>query len=116
MHERHVSDPERDAKGPAEAVGLPPAETAAAALRGRLDAAGVLRLQRAIGNAAVGRLLARQPSGMPELLDPTKEWDQMMAEMAAVGEDTRKRMIDTLTGKDRILFMSRLRALTPTER
>jgi hypothetical protein len=116
VHERHVSDPERDEKSRAEAVGLPPAETAAAALRGRLDAAAVLRLQRAIGNAAVGRLLARQPSGLPELLDPTKEWDQMMAEMAAIGEDTRKRMIDTLTGKDRILFTSRLRALTPTER
>ena len=40
----------------------------------------------------------------------------MMAEMAAIGAETGKRMIDTLTGKDRILFTSRLRDLTTTER
>ena len=117
MHERQVSEPGPEQEKPsATTVELPPAEAAAAALGGRLDAAGVLRLQRAVGNAAVGRILARQPTGMPELLDPAKDWDQMMAEMAAIGEETSKKMIDTLTGKDRILFTSRLRALTPTER
>ena len=112
MHERQV---DREQEKPSETtVELPPAEAAAAALRGRLDPAGVLRLQRAVGNAAVGRILARAPT--PALLDPDKEWDQMMAEMAAIGAETGKRMIDTLTGKDRILFTSRLRDLTTTER
>jgi len=120
MRERQVTEPGREQERPAEAAGLPPAESAVdAARRGQLDAAAVLRLQRAIGNAAVGRILARQPGpggGLPELLDPTKDWDQMMAEMAAIGEETGKRMIDTLTGKDSVLFTSRLRALNPTER
>jgi hypothetical protein len=113
MRERQPSEPGPEPEKPSAA--LPPVE-AATALRGPLDPAAVLRLQRAVGNAAVGRILSRSPSGLPELLDPTKEWDQMMAEMAALGEATRKRMIDTLTGKDRILFTSRLRALTPSER
>ena len=111
MHERQAPEQEKPSETRVE---VPPAEVAAAALRGRLDPAGVLRLQRAVGNAAVGRILARAPT--PALLDPDKEWDQMMAEMAAIGAETGKRMIDTLTGKDRILFTSRLRDLTTTER
>ena len=39
-----------------------------------------------------------------------------MADHAAIGEEVRKRMIDTLSGKDRILFTSRLRALNTSER
>jgi hypothetical protein len=126
MRERQVSDPGSEQETPAEpavAAGLPPVESDVAAARGgQLDAAGVLRLQRAIGNAAVGRILARQPGpggALPPLIDPRKlddDWDQMMAEMAAIGEETGKRMIDTLTGKDSVLFTSRLRALTTTER
>ncbi|MEO8687338.1 MAG: hypothetical protein ABI611_03835 [Solirubrobacteraceae bacterium] len=126
MHERQPSEPGREQENPAEAAvaaGLPPVEGAVGtARRGRLDAAGVLRLQRAIGNAAVGRILARQPgpgAGLPPLMDPNEvedEWDRMAAEMVTIGEETGKRMIDTLTGKDRILFTSRLRALTVTER
>ena len=56
MHERQGPEQEKPSETRVE---LPPAEAAAAALRGRLDPAGVLRLQRAVGNAAVGRILAR---------------------------------------------------------
>ena len=118
MPDRQVAEQDRDERStagpaaPAELVPVEAAAAAAAARRGQLDPACVLRLQRSIGNAAVGRILARTP----ELLDPSKDWDEIMAEHAAIGEEVRKRMIDTLSGKDRILFTSRLRALNTSER
>jgi hypothetical protein len=117
----HAREPET-AGALAPPTRLPPAEHATAARRGQLDAAGVLGLQRTIGNAAVGRVLARQPTGA-ELMDPNADappvlpsWDDIMADQARIGEELRKRMLETLDGRDAILFMSRLRALSTTER
>jgi hypothetical protein len=117
--ERQSPEQHREQPPAAGAPARPAPVDAAAARLGQLDAAGVLRLQRAIGNAAVGRVLARQAGSLPELMDPNaveEPWDEMMADLARLGEKVRKRMIDTLTGPDRILFTSRLNALTKTER
>jgi hypothetical protein len=121
--ERQSSEPDRaaPAAAPSHAVRLPPPEQLA---RGRLDAAGVLALQRTAGNAAVGRVLARAPSGgvtSPDLINPydeaaEAEWNGGVAELAALAATLRKRMLDTLAGRDALLFMSRLRALSDRER
>jgi hypothetical protein len=97
-----------------------------AARRGRLGPAGAIALQRVIGNAAVGRILARQPGAATpaDLMDPSDDaerkldesWDQMMADLARLGEKVGKEMIDTINSRDWVLFNSRLNALSKTER
>ena len=110
---------------PAPLARLPAVAHAEAARRGQLGAAGVLGLQRAVGNAAVGRILSREPTGtLPEVINPFEdepaptqaELDQEAADFAKLGEKVGKRLIDTLTGRDWVLFTSRLRALDVWER
>ena len=123
MPERQSSEPDRapTAVSPSPAARrLPPAEQIA---RGRLDASGLLALQRRAGNAAVGHVLARQPSGgvkSGDLIDPfdeaEAEWEAGMAELDELAATLRKRLLDTLEGRDAILFMSRIRALSDRER
>jgi len=122
--ERQSSEPDRAPTAVSAspvARGLPPAEQIA---RGRLDASGLLALQRRAGNAAVGHVLARQPSGgvkPPDLINPfddeaEAEWEAGMAELNELAATLRKRLLDTLEGRDAILFMSRIRALSDRER
>ena len=77
--------PENAAAAPAPAQ--PAAAPArAAALSGQLDTARVLALQRTAGNAAVGRMLARQPAVAPregDLIDPFQRTEAEKAELAA---------------------------------
>jgi hypothetical protein len=103
---------EREPETTAPAVATRAAEPAALPRTGRFDAATALRLQRAIGNAALGRVLARDP--VPEL-DPNP-YDQMIADEARLGQRVGDTMLETLGGHDAILFMSRLRALDETSR
>jgi hypothetical protein len=77
-------------------------------------------MQRTIGNAAVGRMLARQPKP-GDLIDPNapdldEDWDEIVAEQEKLGEQLRDELIGLLTGRDAILFSSRLRALNAGER
>ena len=124
MPERQSSEPDR---APATVSAAPAAARPAA--RGadrprRLDASGVLALQRRAGNAAVGRVLARQPAGeikSSDLINPfddaaDAEWEAGMAELNELAATLRKRLLDTLESRDAILFMSRLRALSERER
>jgi hypothetical protein len=86
----------------------------------RLDRATVVDVQRTIGNAAVGRLLARQskPGGLmdPDAPDLDIDWDEIVAEQEKLGEQLRDELIGLLSGRDAILFNSRLRALSDAER
>jgi hypothetical protein len=126
--------PERDHPAPEPAVAPAPRapEPAAAALASRppaLDRPGLLRLQRGAGNAAIGRLLARQPTTLPPLADPARddpfdiseeEWKQIEATAARhhaehVG-DVRQRILDLLDGPDRLQLLSRMRELAPGDR
>jgi hypothetical protein len=86
----------------------------------RLHRATVVDAQRTMGNAAVGRLLARQ-SKPGDLMDPDApdvdiDWDEIVAEQEKLGEQLRDELIGLLSGRDAILFNSRLRALSDGER
>lgn len=102
---------------PVATATTPPAATIArAARRGRFDPAGALALQRTAGNAAVVRILARAPPEPPRKLDDDNDWDQWARDQAKLGAELGVKMIDTLEGRDSVLFMSRLRALSVAER
>jgi hypothetical protein len=107
----------------------PPRGTAATAARsaalGRTGTpAGVLALQRAAGNAAVGRLLARQPAAPPptrdDLIDPFERTPEERAEIdAAVAQgriDLRERALAPLETGGGLGFLGRLRDLQPGQR
>jgi hypothetical protein len=120
-----VGQPDRPPVGTAPVASPGVAASVTAARRGRLDPSAALVLQRTIGNAAVGRILARQsPPANPDLMDPSLEENpyddastrQYLADLARLGERVRAQMIDTISGRDAILFMSRLRALSVAER
>jgi hypothetical protein len=82
-------------------------QAAPATLAAPLDPAGTLALQRAAGNAAVGRLLARRH---PDLIDPFA--DEAPVDVAA----TRAALFQALDRSDALGFLSRLRALGRAER
>jgi hypothetical protein len=79
---------------------------------------GVLALQRAAGNAAVGRLLARQPTtpaSEDDLMDPfeltPEEEAQIEARAAQAKIDMRERVLAALEGGAGVGFLGRLRDL-----
>jgi hypothetical protein len=78
-------------------------------------------MQRTIGNAAVGRLLARQPKP-GDLIDPNApdvddiDWDEIAAYQEKLGARLRDELIALLASRDAILFNSRIRALGDAER
>ena len=87
------------------------------------DPASVLALQRTAGNAAVGRLLARQPQP-PGTVDPfdisDEEWQQMLeaGEQAHARRlaELRTRVLGPLDTSDAMGFLSALRGLDAAER
>jgi hypothetical protein len=116
----HERSPEPAASPPAVA---PPA-AAKAALANAATPAGVLALQRAAGNAAVGRLLARQPAvkplGRDDLMDPFERTPEELAEMeAAVAQakvDLREHALEKLEKSNGLGFIIGLRYLQPGQR
>ena len=109
------------APAPASADG---ALAAVKAGRGRAATpAGVLALQRAAGNAAVGRLLARQPATLPgkdDLIDPfdrtPEELAQRDAAVARGRSELRERALAPLETGTGLGFLGRLRDLQPGQR
>jgi hypothetical protein len=105
----------RQRQEPAEVHDRPPSPGAVPPV-----ARPALDMQRTIGNAAVGRLLARQakpadPTDLDDLgLDI--DWDELAAEQEKRGEELRDELIGLLSGRDAILFNSRLRALSDLDR
>lgn len=100
------------------------AGTGRAAAEGQLDAADVLTLQRTAGNAAVGRLLARQPApggaapGPDDLVNPYGEPtpEEAAATRAQLDQELRERVLAPLEGRDWMRFLPQLRALSVIER
>jgi hypothetical protein len=109
----HVSGPEEERAEPESSVPASGPEPL------RLDPRGVLRLQRAIGNAAVARLvLSRSPGGTDDLLlapnpydDPEylREWEERM-------ERLRGPLLAALRRPDSVSFLNRLDALAEVDR
>lgn len=94
-----------------------PVAAARSAVRGRLDAAGALALQRTAGNAAVGRLLARQPAPTADPFDLTDEdWAEIEAAAEKFRTELREGALAPLEGKESLQFLSKLRALQPGQR
>jgi hypothetical protein len=114
--------PENAAAEPAPAQ--PAAATArATALTGQLDTARVLALQRTAGNAAVGRMLARQPAVAPregDLIDPFQRTEAEKAELAAAvakgKADLREQALARLESGGGLGFLGALRDLQPGQR
>jgi hypothetical protein len=115
---------ERSSSPPAVAPKDAAPSAARTALGGLATPAAVLALQRAAGNAAVGRLLARQPAvppvGRDELLDPFERTPEELAEIeAAVAQgklDLRERALAPLETGTGLGFLGRLRDLQPGQR
>jgi hypothetical protein len=93
------------------------AVAARSAARGRLDPAGALALQRTAGNAAVGRLLARQPAPTADPFDLTDEdWAEIEAAAEKMRTELREGALAPLEGKESLQFLSKLRALQVGQR
>lgn len=102
------------------------AAAAAAARRAtgtrRLDAGGALALQRTAGNAAVGRVLAREDAPTADdVLDPFGLTEEELAEIAAAAERakaaTRESLLALLEeGHQSFRFVNRLRELPEWQR
>ena len=128
MSERTRAGPETKAPGPsgrpyaaASAAPSSVAELAGAAQAagtGRLDAAAVGRLRGAVGNAAIGRLLARE-AAPGELLNPyatPEEQAEQEAMAARHGQELRERVLAPLELRNVHRFLPQLRALSPHDR
>lgn len=109
--------PENASAGP---VPAPPRATALAGQRG---AARLLALQRTAGNAAVGRMLARQPAVAPregDLIDPFERTEAQKAEMAAAvakgRTELREQALARLETGGGLGFLGALRDLQPGQR
>jgi hypothetical protein len=121
---RRRLDSEAVPEGSDPARGPAPRAAGDAALAGLTTPAGVLALQRSAGNAAVGRLLARQPAVPPlskeDLIDPFERTAEERAEMdAAVAQgriDLRERALAPLETGTGLGFLGRLRDLQPGQR
>jgi hypothetical protein len=84
---------------------------------GRGHAAHLAGLQRTAGNAAVGRLLARQPAPTADPFDLTDEdWAEIEAAAEKFRTELREGALAPLEGKESLQFLSKLRALQPGHR
>jgi hypothetical protein len=92
-------------------------------LAGQHGAARVLALQRTAGNAAVGRMLAREPAVAPregDVIDPFERTEAEKAEIAAAvtkgRADLREQALARLETGGGLGFLSSLRDLQPGQR